>query len=328
MKNLFIDSNIWLSLYSYTNDDLEKFGKLRELIGNEIKLWIPTQVRDEVMRNRESKIFSAFNSDSFSIPNLTYPVFCKEYPQYNDFYKKHQELVKEFDEWKKALIEDIKNENLPADKTIGMFFEKDKLIDSNPYIEKAFSRFNLGNPPGKKGSYGDAVNWECLLDCIEEGEDLFFISMDKDFSSTGFKDSFHPFLLKEWKTKKKSNIYFYKALNPFLEDHFKSIKLESENKKAELINGLRNSINFSTTHALIQTLSNFSEWTNEEIEDLCSIEEENTQIGWILGDPDVYDFYTVLVSKYLPQDDNENSVNKVKKHLYELSDDYEEVEYD
>ena len=28
MKNLFIDTNIWLSLYHFTNDDLTQFQKL------------------------------------------------------------------------------------------------------------------------------------------------------------------------------------------------------------------------------------------------------------------------------------------------------------
>lgn len=48
MKNLFIDSNIWLSLYHFTNDDLVQFGKLKELNGTDIKLFVPQQVYDEV----------------------------------------------------------------------------------------------------------------------------------------------------------------------------------------------------------------------------------------------------------------------------------------
>ena len=41
IKNLFIDANIWLSLFHYTNDDLEQFGKLRALIGTDIRLFVP-----------------------------------------------------------------------------------------------------------------------------------------------------------------------------------------------------------------------------------------------------------------------------------------------
>ena len=51
MKYLFIDSNIWLSIYHFTNDDLEQFKKLKDLINRDIKLFIPLQVYDEVIRN-------------------------------------------------------------------------------------------------------------------------------------------------------------------------------------------------------------------------------------------------------------------------------------
>ena len=56
MKNLFIDSNIWLSLYHFTSDDLTQFEKLKDFLDKDIRLWIPHQVYDEVLRNREAKI--------------------------------------------------------------------------------------------------------------------------------------------------------------------------------------------------------------------------------------------------------------------------------
>lgn len=54
MKNLFIDSNIWLSLYHFTSDDLTQFEKLKDFLDKDIRLWIPHQVYDEVLRNREA----------------------------------------------------------------------------------------------------------------------------------------------------------------------------------------------------------------------------------------------------------------------------------
>lgn len=62
MKNLFIDSNIWLSLYHFSSDDLKQFSKLKELIGTDIRLYITQQVSDEVRRNREAKLNDAFKS--------------------------------------------------------------------------------------------------------------------------------------------------------------------------------------------------------------------------------------------------------------------------
>ena len=39
MKNLFIDSNIWLSLYHFTSDDLTQFEKLKDFLDKDIKLY-------------------------------------------------------------------------------------------------------------------------------------------------------------------------------------------------------------------------------------------------------------------------------------------------
>ena len=37
MKNVFIDTNIWLSLYHFTNDDLSQFEKFKNMIGSSMK---------------------------------------------------------------------------------------------------------------------------------------------------------------------------------------------------------------------------------------------------------------------------------------------------
>lgn len=80
MKNLFIDSNIWLSLYHFTSDDLTQFEKLKDFLDKDIRLWIPHQVYDEVLRNREAKIQDAFKKFEFS--KIQYPVFCRQYDEY------------------------------------------------------------------------------------------------------------------------------------------------------------------------------------------------------------------------------------------------------
>ena len=49
-------------------------------------------------------------------------------------------------------------------------------------IAKARLRGELGNPPGKGGSMGDAVNWELLLD-YQPTDHLFFVTDDSDFYS-------------------------------------------------------------------------------------------------------------------------------------------------
>lgn len=316
MKNLFIDSNIWLSLYHFTNDDLTQFQKLRELIGNEIRLIIPQQVRAEVFRNREAKLKDALKS--FELTSFKYPAFCKEYPEFDDISSDYKEFTKRFSAWKKKIDEDIKFHNLPADQTIIGFFEESQLIDCSEYIEKAFTRYKIGNPPGKDNKYGDAINWECLLDVIPNGEDLYFISADKDYRSELFDDQFNPYLSDEWEKTKKSALYFYTNLVPFLNEHFKEIKLRDEQEKQDLIIKLANSPNFATTHKIIAAMGKQTGWTEAQVEEICSIVNDNSQVGWIFDDEDIKSFYYNLVTSVKNyQSIREGPISEVCELLFE-----------
>lgn len=55
MINLFMDAQIWLSLYSFSSNDLKQFSKLKDCIANkEVNIIITDQIIDEVNRNREN----------------------------------------------------------------------------------------------------------------------------------------------------------------------------------------------------------------------------------------------------------------------------------
>ena len=66
MINLFIDTNIWLAMFHLSKDDLEALNQLKELIGKEIKIYIPRQVKYEYLRNRDSKIKDALDKFMFN----------------------------------------------------------------------------------------------------------------------------------------------------------------------------------------------------------------------------------------------------------------------
>lgn len=294
MKNLFIDANIWLSLYHFSNDDLEQFSKLKELIDKEIKLFIPKQICDEVHRNRDAKIKDALSK--FESFNFNFPAFSKNYDEYADFSPKYNELKKEHREWCKKVKEDIKNQTLSADIVIQEFFESVEIFEcTSSMVELAEIRYKSGNPPGKDNKYGDAINWECLLLNVPDDEDLYFVSADKDYASAIDDNSFNLFLQKEWQEKKKSKIVFFKSLLNFLKEHFDNIKLQTEQEKDDLIQSLLFSRSFATTHALISSLSNYSDWTEQQLEELFKACAENSQINWILCDDDVFEFYSRLL---------------------------------
>lgn len=317
MKNLFIDSNIWLSLYHFTGDDLAQFEKLKELIGTDIKLYIPQQVHDEVARNREVKLKDALKE--FEICPIQYPVFCKGYEEFSAFSNDFKDIIKRFKAWKTKIETDIKNRNLPADQTIKNFFDVCDLIPCDEVVDKAYSRYKIGNPPGKDNKYGDAINWECLLNAVPDGEDLYLISADKDYRSQIFDDMFNPFLKDEWESCKGSSIIFYKNLVPFLKEHFQDIQLRSEQEKEELINNLKYSHNFASTHGTIAMMDKHSGWTDSQIEAICAAAEENSQVNWILTDDDVLNFYAKLLSKVKYGDLSDCATKRVMELIFEAT---------
>lgn len=293
MKNLFIDTNIWLSLYHFTKDDLNQFNKLKELIDVDIKLFVPKQVKDELLRNREVKIKDAM--EKFHMNSISYPVFCKEYEEYNDFSKDYTDLEKRLAKWKKKIEEQIKKDDLPADKVIMELFEKAGLIDCEEYVDAAYNRYRRGNPPGKDNKYGDAINWECLLHCVPDGEDLYFLSSDKDYRSVLYKTDFNPFLKEEWRVKKKSKVIFYCNLVPFLNEHIKEINLKNEKEK--LIESLSYSCSPESTREIIARLKEHSGWTEAQIDRIFEIAEKNQHLIKFENDNDVESFYFRLIDE-------------------------------
>ena len=319
IKNLFIDANIWLSLFHYTNDDLEQLGKLRALVGTDIRLLVPEQIYNEVYRNREGKIKDAL--DQFEKFNINFPAFFKNYDEYEEFNKKYIELKEAHKEWLRKVKKDIAEQSSPADIALRDFFEGLEFItSSDELVTRAVIRFNTGNPPGKDRKYGDAINWETLLESVPHGEDLFFISADKDSASIFDDKQFHPFLAQEWEKKKSSKIIFFKSLSEFLKKHFKDIELRVENEKDELIEKLACSRSFATTHAVIKELSSFSDLTVRQIQDICSAAVHNGQISWILSDDDVYEFYKGLIEKTSVKDSGDPDILSVRKSIEKITE--------
>ena len=295
MKNVFLDSNIWLSLYHFSNTDLEQFSKLKELNGLSLNLFIPEQTRKEVKRNRDAKIKDAIAQ--FEKFEFRFPSFCKSYDEYEDFYKTYKNLKTRHKKWCQRIYDDITNQTLPADKVITDLFSDCPIIESTEEVIRAAElRYREGDPPGKDNKLGDAINWECLLNSVPVGEDLYFISSDKDYKSAIDDERFNLFLMDEWEKKKKSKIYFYVDLVSFLKAHVREIELENEQKKEELIDSLHDSFNFVTTHAIISAMRKITDWNTQQIDDICAAAVNNSQVRWIIRDEDILDFYKHLLS--------------------------------
>jgi len=305
MMHLFIDSNIWLSLYHFSNNDLNEFSKIKKMLDKEVNLIVTKQIIDEVSRNREAKIADALSK--FSFQSMSIPSFCKNYAQYESFTRKYDEAKEEFNIWLNVIKKDVENNSAPADKLIKEIFDAVRIMEVNSEIyEKAVKRYNLGNPPGKNHSYGDAINWEVLLETVPIREDLYFISDDKDYKSIINKNAMNSFLVQEWTDMKQSIIHFYASLAGFVKEHIDNIILKNEKDKKDLIEALCNSGSFAMTHAIIAQMENYVDWSLDEADELCTAVKNNNQISWIFMDDDVRLFYKKMLGAYFVGDMTSN----------------------
>lgn len=297
---LFIDTNIFLSFYHYTNDDLDELEKLILLADTKkLTLLLPTQVVDEFYRNRDNKINDALKGLKSQKLNLQFPQICKDYEEYNKLRDLQKKYEKHHSELLAKLDSHISNESLKADETVHKLFNSAYEIEiDDKSIERAKTRMAIGNPPGKSGSLGDAINWESLIEKLPNENDLYFITDDKDYYSTLSSDAFNNFLLKEWKEKKDSELIYYKKLSDFFKENFPDINLSGEFEKDILIQGLSSSSNFAQTHKLISKLRKFTEFTHAQANDIISAAVSNNQIYWIIDDEDVNEFIRYIIDKY------------------------------
>ena len=298
--HLFIDTNVYLKFYHYSNDDLEELNKLLVLLDNEkLELYLPEQVINEFERNRDNKLADALKTFGLNKISNQFPQFCKEYKEY-DILKK---IMRDYEHEKQILLKNvmlaIETSSLKADKIIDLLFKKANVIDINPeLVEKSKLRFDLGNPPGKNKSYGDALNWESLIENVENGNDIYFIADDKDYFSEINNSNFNAFLLNEWTKKKGTKIKFYKTLSDFFKDVLPDIKLATELEKDLLISELDSSPNFYTSRNILKKLSKLDSYSSEQINQIISASINNTQVYWISDDDDINEYLYNFIETY------------------------------
>jgi len=241
MLNLFIDTNVFLNFYSFTNEHLNKLEKLVNLIKDKkVKLFLTGQVVDEFNRKRENKLKETLEYIDSLTPNVNIPITHHGIEKLKEIQEHIEKLKSLSDELYKNFKKQIKDRSLPADKLINEIFSINDILNVDEYIfNKAKIRFEKGNPPGKE-PYGDAINWEILISKVNDGEDLFFISGDNHFSSILDENEFSPFLKNEWITKRRSNIFYYRLISQFIKDKFPEVNItKTEIKKEKYLSGMR-----------------------------------------------------------------------------------------
>lgn len=283
MINIFIDTNVYLSFYRLSSDDVEKLEILVELIkeAKEAKLFTTTQIIDEFSRNRDSVVAEALKVFSEFSKSAPYVPFMKKYedcPEYLDSYK---EFLKRKKKMEDKINDDVEQFRLPSDQLIEALFNVSERIEATEDIIKlSRNRYDKWNPPGKKWSYWDAINWECLLKGFPDKENLYFIWMDGDYVSSLGKTQFNSFLQKEWSDKKQSSVLFYEKISLFLKNTFPQIGNLDEYRKDSTIDRLSVCRTFDAGRRYLGQLKSMDNFSIAQIRRIVEASIWNDQVWW------------------------------------------------
>jgi len=371
--HLFIDTNVYLSFYHFSSDDVESIDNLVDRVSaGEIVVHLPEQVENEWERNREIKLNNAANE----FQKITFHTQIPRHMHELSMAKTYLEAVTEAKRARDHLIAEAnakaRTSGLKVDILLRRLFDASTKHEHDDEIfDLGKTRAERGNPPGKPGSVGDQYNWEILLARVPD-VDLYVVTKDGDYGSPlGGKDESgiaypHPFLKREWfKRKNNANLYIFESIKALLGHYNKTIvaaaapaaqpadpidrrqpavepaqpveglnAVEQANEqhqtpealeadanltpqqlaeKAAAIEALVRSQNFQMTHHAIANLTPWMEFfTKSDAERLAEAAVDNRQIGWIITDGDVNQFYLRLLSNHIAELDDVNLDNLIE----------------
>jgi hypothetical protein len=295
-----IDSNVYLSFYHFSGEDLEELEKILHLVeGGDIWLRVPEQVVQEVRRNRSAKIRESLDSLRKHKLSPTFPAYSKRYDRYSEF----RSALIDADTKRAQLLEDIErdieNGTLPADLLIERMFAAGEKHSTTPEIvEAARLRVDLGQPPGKNGSIGDAVIWETILATHSDDLKLFFVSDDKDWYDVLRDDQFHSTLLSEWRTKFGTEFHAFRSLSEFVKSQYKYISFPGQYIVEQSIQALQSCVSPDDVVNILATLPVGEFLTMRQIGLLVDLVRSCEAVSEALREPVVSSYYIAMCERY------------------------------
>jgi predicted nucleic acid-binding protein len=297
---IFIDTNILLSFYQLSRNDLEQLKKLVPLIRHgKNRLILTDQVVDEFYRNRERVIAQTLAELRKGWGMVELPSICRQFSECAALENSVKEASKHRNQLLNHLNDAIRDHALTADLLIREIFTRGTACPATSEImSRANHRMFRGNPPGKGKSLGDAINWESLLTYVAQDEDLHILSADGDFASDLDNAQLSQFLTREWKKTHTGQIHFYRCLSSFFDKNFRHIKLADQLHRELLISNLLNSPTFAVSRAILREMAGISDFSSQELNAIVTAAITNNQIYWIACDPDIRQYLnTILAGK-------------------------------
>ncbi|WP_170441619.1 PIN domain-containing protein [Ruegeria arenilitoris] len=297
-RRVFLDTNILLSFYEISKENIDKLREAFALVDHKELLFITTdQVEEEFYRRRNSVIEKSLKSLSeLRMPEA--PTVAKALASNSSYEEARKTLKIAHDKLLNEIREQAFQKSLSADDLLSDYFKDATRIEVTPeLVQAARLRVDLGNPPGKKGSLGDAVNWEAILS-LPHNHPVVIVSDDVDYRDRLKPGSLNEYLQREWAKQHEATIELFRSFSDYLEKDFSDLKISIFEVVDKKINELEASPNFFTTHAVIADLSTVTQFTAKQVDKLVEVLSENTQVSWIFGDSDVEEFYTKLLNDF------------------------------
>jgi predicted metal-dependent hydrolase len=203
---LFIDTNILLDFYRERKSDVGmKF--LEQMEACRDRLILGSQVEMEYKKIRQIVILETLGR--FGTPDwgkLSAPALVSEIQASKMIKKKQKEITQQQKKLAEKIQSILKNPAVHDEvyKVLQRIFKHKSPYNLDREDKRRFAirrlarkRFFLGYPPRKKNdtSYGDAINWEWIIDCAtQSGKDIVIVSRDGDYGIT-YQNSSH---LNDW----------------------------------------------------------------------------------------------------------------------------------
>lgn len=305
---VFIDTNTYLSFYRFSKSDINEMQKmLHAMASGELKVLLTDQVVDEYRRNREGVIADALKKFRESRAPNQFPRLLHGYEELREIRKLSSEFDKLVAKISEIVEADALAERLRADELVAKVFQDAELLSvTQETLDAARVRFDRGNPPGKNQSYGDAINWECLLHRPGNGEDLFVISGDGDFASKMQPLAVSPFLRQEWAAvPERGRIELFDTIGSFFKTYYPDIELEIEFEQNRFVDELLDSESFRATHKAIGQLDPLVNFTASQRQRIIDAGLTNGQVYSIGHDEDVVEFYQKFLGRHGSELDDE-----------------------
>ncbi|UWR30582.1 PIN domain-containing protein [Sulfitobacter sp. W002] len=301
--NLFIDTNVFLSFFRFTSENIEELKKLSALIASKkITLLVSQQLKDEYARNRENVLSDSLKRMRSSRREYPFPAAVKELASHAEAQLAKEQFEKEYNNLIQSFEVAAEDQTLAADKlNSDLFSNATEMVCDDAIFGKAVKRWRLGNPPRKNdNSIGDAVHWECLLNHFSAKPDnIIVVSSDGDFADKLSGKNLRRFLSAEWQSRcAGSTAVLYDTLSAFFKEHFPEIKLASDVSVHGILDELENSRSFAVTHYVVSKIDSLGSLSKEAAKRIIDISLKNSQVGGIRTDRDLFEMFKTIKAEH------------------------------